>query len=1573
MKKVQLKKRNILLITLVSLMFIVLAIYYVSAADVAYIYKSKPKIDQNVLDIFNELNLTYDTINERNMPRNFSSYRFLYVGNERFSKNIPVNDYPVVITNYFFGNKWGLTDRDGISKLAATSPLQVLKNGQIIQVYTQARYNNRPISLPYFYLGNEDKVPAMQKIAGTYMGNEGYDIGDVISFASAGTHLINGKDAKGNVCFYGIVESDYWTEDARDMFLDCVDRVANVCSNNNDCPSELVGDKYCINKSVYRDITRYRCENPGTIHSICIGETETELIEECADLCVNGECKDVTCFNNSECGADGFIDRFCQNDDVFGNYIIYTCNSPGTTLSFCSNSSDIRLIENCSAICVNGECRTGIHDVSFIDFTGSINKIKLEYANNTDINESIPVLNCEDIIKAKIKIKNNGDFSENVTITGTIDGKTINFNNINNLAPGDTSERNSLTPYINLSFASGTYNITIQAMIINDTNPSDNKAVRQVIIDCPECRTDNDCPGDYCSTDLFCIGNNVFCENHDFSCILGRCIENISNHLVNTCVDVCVDGECQNIECFNNSECGTNGYLGNKYCMNNDSYQDYRSFTCTNPGTPESRCSNTTTPVLIEYCDLTCINGDCITCFNDLNCGIDGYIGDKYCINDSVYQDYKEFDCLNPGTALSSCSTRVSQRLIEECADVCLNGACRNITCKNDSDCDDQNISTIDKCINPNTISSYCTHTPVNCINDADCGLTGFTGQEFCFSNDIFKNFLNSTCNNPGTINSYCVLSLNQRLVDDCGEDSCTNFENNYCNGNDVYKKRTCYDRGCSNNSCFENSRIDEVLVEHCSESCQNGNCIDITCTSDSDCGTNGYIGNNFCSSDDVFQNYITYTCNNAGTSLSSCSNSTDTMLRLDCGDDSCGNFGDNYCKNNDVYKKRTCHDRGCNNSNCFDNINNEEVLVQDCAELCSSGECAEITCHNDSECDDNIVYTIDNCVHPNTISSYCTHTPVNCLNDADCGITGFTGDEFCFSDDIFKYFQTSICNNPGTTNSYCILSLNPRLINECGVDSCTPFGDNYCKGNDVYKKRTCTDKGCFENACIEDLWIDEVLVEECSESCTNGDCINISCNRNSDCGSSGYVGDNYCNNDDLYKDYLEYICNFPGTSLSYCSDSTTFNFIQDCGVDSCSSYDDPYCKGDDLYQNKSCTSKGCTEPEILNNGLIAYFTFDNGFIDSSGNSNNAVCSPSSSCPTMTNGIKEKAYSFDGVDDSLTFPINNLVLKKFAISSWFKTNYGGTLSAIESRTLSNPGGSGIGLNNDTGKITGIIADSSEIKDYTQTENSYLDNAWHNAIITYDGTILSLYVDGKLKDAKTVNYDINGLSTFGRIGIGTGVHLGYFKGIIDEVRVYDKSLSQNEVLNIYNLGTQDYSQCYENSYIEEDLYRECEYSCRNNECNQICLELLGTVDAHTAIPIEIASGVKFHSISSVVQDDSTYVLKLEVENLDGVTKTMVHQTQNCRCWQHLGDNPRGECNSYYNGNKNVPGTCLQLPEATVTLAPFEKKVITMPISQYDNEICGRYQIDMLWKQINSDIFDRWRLVSFAVVDMCEDCL
>ncbi|OGZ91507.1 MAG: hypothetical protein A2599_03510 [Candidatus Staskawiczbacteria bacterium RIFOXYD1_FULL_39_28] len=71
-----------------------------------------------------------------------------------------------------------------------------------------------------------------------------------------------------------------------------------------------------------------------------------------------------------------------------------------------------------------------------------------------------------------------------------------------------------------------------------------------------------------------------------------------------------------NIACSSNSQCGPSGYTGSQYCQNNSVYQNYITYTCNNPNTPQSYCSNAVSAQLKNTCtaNQTCSNGLC----NDL-------------------------------------------------------------------------------------------------------------------------------------------------------------------------------------------------------------------------------------------------------------------------------------------------------------------------------------------------------------------------------------------------------------------------------------------------------------------------------------------------------------------------------------------------------------------------------------------------------------------------------------------------------------------------------------------------------------------------------------------------------------------------------------------------------------------------------------------------------------------------------------------------------------------------------------------------------------------------------------------
>jgi len=314
-----------------------------------------------------------------------------------------------------------------------------------------------------------------------------------------------------------------------------------------------------------------------------------------------------------------------------------------------------------------------------------------------------------------------------------------------------------------------------------------------------------------------------------------------------------------------------------------------------------------------------------------------------------------------------------------------------------------------------------------------------------CYDNDVYWF---DSCDNR-----------EEKKLPDCGTSSCNSWSD-YCKLDiynlkyDIYKKRTCYDKGCSSSACFSNSRIEDEFVQDCGDNdCFLGVC-QFPCDSNSDCGDNGWIGSPYCKDNykDLYQLYRYYKCNNPGTIQSSCTH-TDNEL-----------------------KKETC-EYGCENGKC-----KPEPGVE---------------CYNNSYCGIDgwtgspfcflkgvwQSYTNYYCRNPGTTSSYCESSYMN-IPKEECGVDEYS-DNYCYDDDVYRDFI-----DRGCSSGFCFEKpLVKQIVQDCGSDYCEGWQSNYCKEGDVYHKRICHDRGCSDEVCYDNLNIEEQKVQDCSNGCSGGSC----------------------------------------------------------------------------------------------------------------------------------------------------------------------------------------------------------------------------------------------------------------------------------------------------------------------------------------------------------------------------------------------------------------------------------------------------------------------------------------------------
>ena len=81
--------------------------------------------------------------------------------------------------------------------------------------------------------------------------------------------------------------------------------------------------------------------------------------------------------------------------------------------------------------------------------------------------------------------------------------------------------------------------------------------------------------------------------------------------------------------------------------------------------------------------------------------------------------------------------------------------------------------------------------------------------------------------------------------------------------------------------------------------------------------------------------------------------------------------------------------------------------------------------------------------------------------------------------------------------------------------------------------------------------------------------------------------------------------------------------------------------------------------------------------------------------------------------------------------------------------------------------------------------STIDTTWHHIVVTRSGKIGKIYIDGKLDNTQKLHHSWNPAPDTETI-IG-GTCWGYFDGIIDELKVYNRVLSAEEINASYEMG------------------------------------------------------------------------------------------------------------------------------------------------------------------------------------------
>jgi len=213
--------------------------------------------------------------------------------------------------------------------------------------------------------------------------------------------------------------------------------------------------------------------------------------------------------------------------------------------------------------------------------------------------------------------------------------------------------------------------------------------------------------------------------------------------------------------------------------------------------------------------------------------------------------------------------------------------------------------------------------------------------------------------------------------------------------------------------------------------------------------------------------------------------------------------------------------------------------------------------------------------------------------------------------------------------------------------------------------------------------------------------------------------------------------------------------------------------------------------------GLVGHWTMNEGeggvAHDLSGNDNHGTLVNG---PTWANGKAGEALDFDGASDYIAISDSEATTSNLAItgaitlSAWVKLN-DMTSEVIMGR------GSGTGSAGNYGYVLMVYNGSVVLNMHSNTAVYALgsvlatDSNWHFITATWDGTMntngVKIYIDGTLSRQGTSTISVMGQPVYQfRIGVSSS-SLAYVNGLIDDVRIYNRALTEDEVRLIYESG------------------------------------------------------------------------------------------------------------------------------------------------------------------------------------------
>ncbi len=227
------------------------------------------------------------------------------------------------------------------------------------------------------------------------------------------------------------------------------------------------------------------------------------------------------------------------------------------------------------------------------------------------------------------------------------------------------------------------------------------------------------------------------------------------------------------------------------------------------------------------------------------------------------------------------------------------------------------------------------------------------------------------------------------------------------------------------------------------------------------------------------------------------------------------------------------------------------------------------------------------------------------------------------------------------------------------------------------------------------------------------------------------------------------------------------------------------------LYKMGATFTIGVSRKDTMTEGLVGLWTFDGTDVagvtayDRSGQGNNGTLTAN---PTRIIGRIGQALSFNGVDNYVNVPTASSlnIATDITMSAWVIRRTTGTDVDVIVKTNGTTFDYSLYLLSGSDNIA-LFSNDGTPTNVSGTGNALTANKWHHIVAKRSGSDVSFFIDGNAAGTGTMSGSFTANSFPVLVGSSNSGAGSFCDCVIDDVRLYSRALSTDEIKRLYNMG------------------------------------------------------------------------------------------------------------------------------------------------------------------------------------------